>query len=101
MKTFGQNLSELITQRRVKLKELAAALGIPLKTIHEWTGARGRMPRSPEHIRKLAAYFGVSTHFLLFGEEDPRNLVQNLLEKTEIHTGTYEITVKRITSTSD
>ena len=38
----------------------------------------------------------VSVHYLLYGEEDPKSIIGELLEKAEIMTGLFEITVKKI-----
>jgi transcriptional regulator with XRE-family HTH domain len=96
MKTFGENLKILMTKNRVGVAELAKAIGEPAKTVQEWAGIGARTPRKLEKIKKLAEFFGVSTHFLLFGEEDPRSGLGALLNKTEIHTGLYEISIKKI-----
>lgn len=93
---FGQTLQALMDERRVSGRELAAAISVSYKTIQEWLGAKSRMPRDPEALRRLAEHFGCSVHYLLFGEEDPHSLVGEILEKTEIHTGLYEITVRRV-----
>ena len=45
---------------------------------------------------KLAEYFDCSVYFLLFGEEDPKSLIGEILEKTEIHTGMYETSIKKV-----
>jgi hypothetical protein len=54
------------------------------------------MPRDPQVLKKLAEYFDCSVYFLLFGEEDPKSLIGEILEKTEIHTGIYEISIKKV-----
>lgn len=94
--SFGQNIEELMTQKRYTVSTLAKELKVPAKTVHEWVGKNARMPRSPEVIRKLAELLGVSIYFLMFGEEDPRNPLNQFLEKNEIHTGLYEITIKKV-----
>lgn len=96
MESFGQTLQALMEERRVTGRELAAAISVPYKTIQEWLGSKARMPRDPEALRRLAEFFECSVHFLLFGEEDPRSLVGEIFEKTEIHTGLYEITIRRV-----
>lgn len=96
MKSFGENLEILMKQKRVLIRELAKELTIPNKTVQEWVGKNGRTPRSTETIKKLATFFDISVHFLLFAEEDPKNMINELLEKTEIHTGLYEITIKKV-----
>jgi transcriptional regulator with XRE-family HTH domain len=100
MKDFSTNLKRLMNEKRITGRALAKAIDVPFKTLQEWISA-GRMPRQPEAIKKLAEYFDVSTHFLLFGEEDPHSLIGNILEKTEIHTGLYEISIKKVKTSGD
>jgi len=95
-KTFGENLDALCSARNLSARKLAKDLRVPHKTVTEWIGAGARMPRDPTVLKQLATYFGVSTHFLLFGEEDPTHSLRGLLEKTEIHTGLYEISIRKV-----
>ena len=95
-KSFGENLKLLMQQKNLSASRLAKDIGVSPKTLLEWTEKGGRMPRSPDHIRALADYFHISTHQLLFGEDDPRSPLSEFLDKTEIHTGTYELTIKRV-----
>lgn len=94
--TFGEVLEKLMKDKRISTKELASAVGVPAKTVTEWIGKDGRTPRNTDTIKKLSNFFDVSTHYLLFGEEDPKNIINELIEKTEIHTGLYEITIKKV-----
>jgi transcriptional regulator with XRE-family HTH domain len=93
---FGKNLESLMKQRPVSARALAKKLNIPYKTVQEWIGADARMPRNPDILKDLAEYFDCSVYYLLFGREDPKSMIGEILEKTEIHTGLYEITIKRI-----
>lgn len=95
-KTFGENLKRLMDDRNISVRDLAKAINVPHKTVQEWPGGNSRMPRNPDHLRKLADYFKVSVHFLLFAEEDSTSLMSQILEKTEIHTGLYEITIRKV-----
>lgn len=99
-KTFGLVLESLMRERNLSVRALATELGLPPKTIQEWIGANGRVPRHPESLKKLAEYFNVSIHFLLFGEQDPHNFISEVLEKTELHSGLYEITIKKVKTRS-
>ena len=96
MNSFGDNLERLMKARGISGRALAKKLGVPSKTFNEWVGSGGRMPRSPEILKQMAALFNVSVHELLFAEPDPNGLIGGLLEKTEIHNGLYEITVRKV-----
>lgn len=92
---FGKRLEELCKERRISVNELSRNISVSSKTVYEWMGTAGRLPRDPEHLRSLAAYFSVSIEFLLFGEPPEVISLDNLLFKTEIHKGFYEITIKK------
>jgi transcriptional regulator with XRE-family HTH domain len=95
-RSFGEQLKILMSERNITASKLAKIIGVSPKTVLEWVDKGGRMPRSVIHIRKLSDYFKISVHQLLFGEDDPRGMAENLFEKTEIHSGLYEITIKKI-----
>jgi transcriptional regulator with XRE-family HTH domain len=95
-RNFGDILHALMKERKISGRSLAKELDVPYKTLQEWLGPGARMPRDPEVLKKVSDYFRVSVHYLLFGVEDQRSLIGEILDKTEIHTGLYEITVKRV-----
>ena len=97
-RNFGDILHSLMKRDRVSGRSLAKEIDVPYKTLQEWLGPGARMPRDREVLKKVSDYFNVSVHYLLFGEEDQRSLIGEILDKTEIHTGLYEITVKRVNS---
>jgi transcriptional regulator with XRE-family HTH domain len=96
MTSFGRNLESLMQEKNLSTRTLAKNINLPYKTVQEWLGANFRMPRDPQVLKKLAEYFDCSVYFLLFGEEDPKSLIGEILEKTEIHTGIYEISIKKV-----
>lgn len=95
-KNFGEVLQQLMKERNLSVSQLSKSINCPGKTIQEWLGPHGRVPRDLEVLKRLAVYFNCSTHQLLFGEEDPRGIIGQILEKTEIHTGLYEISIKKV-----
>jgi transcriptional regulator with XRE-family HTH domain len=92
---FGKNLKVLMAKNDVTAQHLAKSLKISSRTVNEWIGSGARTPRNLEQIKALAEYFNCSVHMLLFGEED-RNVFNELLTKTDIHVGLYEISIKRV-----
>jgi hypothetical protein len=93
---FGESLEKLISENDISAKELSVAIGIPYKTILEYIGKDGRVPSKIEVFKKLADHFEVPLHDLMFGEPDPASFVGQILKKTVIHTGIYEVTVKKV-----
>ena len=94
---FGNNIKILLKERNLSVREFARQIHVSQKTAQEWVSGDGnRIPRNAQVLKDIASYFGCSVYCLLFGEEDPKSLIGEILEKTEIHTGMYEITIKKI-----
>lgn len=91
--TIGSNLKKIIEEKRLTLKEISKATGVPATTISEWTS--NRAPKNPIHLRAVAEFLGVTIHYLLFGEEDHNEPLQKIF-KEEVFNGTFEINIKRI-----
>lgn len=72
---LGDRIRELRTKRGMTQKELADILGVTDAAIGMWENAR----REPdvEHIKKMAAIFGVTTDYLI-GQADTRDLPQTV-----------------------
>lgn len=90
---IGSTLKTLLKVRRMTLKEVSKATGVPSSTLSEWLN--NRSPKNPEQIRKVAQYMNVSLHYLLFGEEDSQEPIQKIL-KEDFFQGTFEISIKRV-----
>lgn len=90
---IGPVLRKIIADQRFTLKEISRSSGVPASTIAEWTN--NRAPKNPIQVQKVAAFLGVSLHFLLFGEEDREEPIQKLF-KEDVFSGTFEISIKRV-----
>lgn len=90
---IGKIFSKIIQDRRLTLKEISRATGVPATTLAEWQA--NRTPKNPHQVRAVAKFLGVSMHFLLFGEEDGQEPIQKIL-KEEFFQGTFEISIKRV-----
>lgn len=93
---FAKTLKTILRQKAKTTGDLAKEINVSPKTINDWL--TGRTPRDLDAVRKCAEYLGVSVHFLLYGEDDRLNLIEQVLEKTEIHTGLYEISIRKVSS---
>jgi transcriptional regulator with XRE-family HTH domain len=92
---LGSVLKSLLKKRRVSLTTVSRETGISYSTLHTWLG--NRHPKDVVKVKKLADYFGVTLHELLFGEPDGRAPSQiNLsLPSADLLIGTFEVTVRR------
>ena len=92
---IGFVLKRLLEDRRVTLKEVSKATAIPSSTLSEWLN--NRSPKNPEQIVKVAKYFEVSLHFLLFDEEDYQEPLNKVMRE-DIFSGVFEVNIKRVHS---
>jgi transcriptional regulator with XRE-family HTH domain len=90
---FGKRLIELCKAKSISLSQLSKDVGIPKATLHGWT--TGRNSARPDQIKKLASFFKVPVHVLIFGEPDPfqPDLEDDL---TEVFHGDLRVTIHRI-----
>ena len=93
---FGENLEKLLEQSGVSITQLAKGIGVGKSTVQEWVGKGGRFPSSPKHIKSIAQFFGTTVHELMFGTADQNSLIGQILNKTLIHTGLYEISISKV-----
>lgn len=92
--SFGTRLERLCKERGIPVSELARRIGVSPKSAHNWTA--GSLPRNSVHLKKLCEFFSVSPNYLLWGEENKPITIDSLISKSEIHTGMYEITIKKV-----
>lgn len=94
-KPFSLNLQELAKARNLTARQVAVDLKLPQKTVSEWFNG-SRSPRDPKHYKVLADYFGVSVHRIMYGTEDDRSMVSEIIQKLDVFSGVFEINVKRV-----
>jgi hypothetical protein len=94
---IAQTLRFLMERDRVSLKELSAQASIPLSSLTALRNGSRKSLRNPEHIGRLSSFFKVTSHFILFGVEDP-NSKQGLEQiiKDDMFSGIFEVTLKRV-----
>lgn len=93
---FGTRLETLCKEYGITPSELARRISLSRKSVFEWVGKSGRMPRDPQHLKKLCDFFKVSPAWLLWGEEEKVSTIESLISKTELHSGLYEISIKKV-----
>ena len=73
-----ERILALMEERRVNAKQLTLDAGLPNSSVTEWK--KGRAKPSTDAIIKIAAYFGVTTDWLLTGSEPQRRTLENKRE---------------------
>lgn len=65
-----ERIYNLMKERGVSASELSKATGINTSTLTQWK--KGLQKPSVDAIIKIAKHFGVTTDYLLLGEEPPQ-----------------------------
>ncbi len=92
---IGHVLAQLMRDKNYSIKELAFESGVPASTI-----AHLKLNRPPKDVSTalaIAEVFGVSLHYMLYGEDDPREKRNPPNDfNPELFSGVFEIIVKRV-----
>jgi len=96
--TIGTRIKQLLTERRISIKELAQATGIPASTVSQWT-LYSKTP-SPAVVVKIAKYFAVDLEWLITGEEPAAAIAKEMIQSLEkrfmeIHQGVYRVRIEK------
>jgi transcriptional regulator with XRE-family HTH domain len=82
-------LRQLLSERNVKVAEVARATKVPVQSLHNWLG--GMSPRNLDHVHKVAEYFQVTLDFLITGTK--REVIKEF--EDEINAGLFEVVLRR------
>lgn len=91
---LAKNLKRILEERNMSIAELAKKTGVPKTNIGSWLS--GSSPKI-EQLFKVAQYFGVSIEALAF-DRKKEDTLNELIDKLEVHTGLYEISIKKVTT---
>ena len=86
-------LTRLLEERRVTLKQVAAATKIKPSTLSGWKG--GVSPRDLGEVRVCARYFGVSMEKMLFDETQENLFLEELLTEG-VFDGFLKVKIERV-----
>lgn len=94
---IGHVIKRLLREQRRTLKEISRETEIPYSTLHTWQ--ENRQPKDILKAQRLAEYFGVTLHHLLFDQEDLREKKESdqMDQKSdELFKGAFEVIIRRI-----
>jgi transcriptional regulator with XRE-family HTH domain len=87
-----ETLPKLMAEKGIKIPALSKKSGVSKSNIQTWlTGSKP----SIEQLDKVAKALGVSFEYLAFGRSEEEK-VQSIFDKIVLHTGTYEISIKKV-----
>jgi len=90
---LGKTLKACMEKRRISARELGKLSGVPASNIGEWLS--NRSPKNLSQLKSVSEVLGETVHFLLWGEQDPNDPIQQIL-KEKLFSGTFEVTVKKV-----
>lgn len=85
-------LKALMKASGMKASDLSKATGIPAATLSSLLN--GGQTHKPEHLLSLSQHFKVSIEFLLFGEDDRRPTLDEVLTEG-VFSGWLKVEIKR------
>lgn len=91
---LAKNLKRILEERNMSIAELAKRTGVPKTNIGSWLS--GSSPKI-EQLFKVSQFLGMSIEALAFDKKNEDTL-NELINKLEIHSGLYEISIKKVTT---
>lgn len=86
------NLKKMLEEKKVSVMELARKTGVPKSNISAWlTGASPNL----EQLDRVAQFLGTNIDYLAFGRSR-EDMLANLMDQVDIHSGIYEIKIRKI-----
>lgn len=89
-----KNLLRLMKERNISISQLAAETAVPKSNLTKWINNDANP--NLEQLSKVAEYFQISLDEIVF-DKKPLSSIEELVNKLEIHTGLYEISIKKLT----
>lgn len=92
---LGETLQHLMEKKGLTIKELSYRCKVPAPTLFHFKN--NRPPKNVLDVGRVAECLGVTIHYLLLGEEEPR--ITKIIEEHEARdgiVGRYEVRVRRI-----
>lgn len=91
---LAENLKKILKEKDISVNELSKKTGVPKSTIMTWLAGR-----TPDLIQldKVTQYLNTSIDEIAFGRKR-EDALTGLFEKVEVHSGLYEISIKKVNS---
>jgi Helix-turn-helix len=95
---IGLVIKRMLWKLRKNLKEISRETGIPYSTLHAWM--LNTQPKDVLKVQRLADYFNVSLHELLFDSPDVHQALAAPdipgARTADVFNGRFEVIVKRL-----
>ena len=89
---IGKVLSFLMKEKGFTFKKLSELSGVSMSTIKGWSA--NTEPKSMVSVRKVARILGVTSEYLIFGEDPGNTIDLNQLITQKLYSGWVKITVE-------
>ncbi|MDD4976367.1 MAG: helix-turn-helix transcriptional regulator [Bacteriovorax sp.] len=87
-----KNLLKLMEEKNLSIAQIAKGSGVPKSNITKWMN--GANPNLSQ-LAKVAEYFQLSVDEIAFDKKKDTE-IENLFQKLEIHSGLYEVIIKKV-----
>ena len=92
--SIAKNLKQLLEDKQLTASEVARKTGIPKSTILSWLSEKRSSPDIYQ-LQKVCEFLGTSIEMVAFGKKHD-DIISQLIDKIEVHSGMYEIIVKKV-----
>lgn len=89
---IGKVLSHLMKERKLTFKKLSELSGVSMSTLKGW--AANIEPKSMVAVRNVSRVLGVTSEYLIFGEDAQNTIDLNQLITQKIYSGWVKITIE-------
>ncbi|MEC7276481.1 MAG: helix-turn-helix transcriptional regulator [Bdellovibrionota bacterium] len=94
---IGKTLSHLMKEKKLTFKKLSELSGLPMSTLKGW--AANIEPKSMISVRKVSRVLGVTSEFLIFGEDSENTVNLDEILTHKVFSGWAKITIETPIST--
>lgn len=89
---IGKVLSHLMKEKKLTFKKLSEMSGVSMSTLKGWSA--NVEPKSMIAVRNVSKILGVTSEYLIFGEDAQNTIDLNQLITQKIYSGWIKITIE-------
>lgn len=92
--SIAKNLKQILEDKQLTVSELARKTGVPKSTLLSWLSEKRSSPDLYQ-LQKVCEFLGTNIDAVAFNKKSD-DIISQLIDKIEVHSGLYEITVKKV-----
>jgi transcriptional regulator with XRE-family HTH domain len=89
-----KNLLRLMKEKNISISQLAIEASVPKSNLTKWINNNANP--NLEQLSRVAEYFDLTVDEIAFDKKTDTD-IENLFQKLKIHSGLYEVIIKKVT----